>query len=92
MEAQAKCRGDKGLWCRARLCGSRSGSGLRCAGARAKQGSVVEGGSGSGDSGKRRLQRALGVGGARLGPAARRDRGARRTGELRRRGGGGGAF
>ena len=40
-------------------------------------------GSGSGGSSKRRLQHALGVGDARLGPVALRDRGAGRTGELR---------
>ena len=56
--------------------------------AQAKQGSVAEDGSC-----RRRLRRALGVGGARLGPVAQRERGAGGAGELRRHEGGwGGAF
>ena len=53
--------------------------------AQAKQGSAAEDGSD-----RRRLRRALGVGGAWLGHVARRDRGAGGAGELRRHGGGGG--
>ena len=54
MEARAKCRGGKGLWCRAQLCGALGSGGLRHAGARAKQGSVVVGGGGGGGGGSGR--------------------------------------
>ena len=43
MEAQEKCKGDSGLWCRARLCGALFSGGLWHAGAGAKQGSVAGG-------------------------------------------------
>ena len=53
--------------------------------AQAKQGLAAEDGSG-----RRRLWRALGVGGAQLWPVARRDRGAGGAGELKRHRGRGG--